>query len=271
LSKTSFNCSNVGANQVTLTVTDLSGNTNACTAMVTVTDNVAPTLVCKNATLPVTGTTALSPALVFNEGASFDNCSSVNLVGVTPSSFTCSNTGANTVTLTVADNSGNTATCQATVTVQGPIVSAVTTPEDCGQLNGTMAITVQNFVGQPAYSVNGGASYQLSNTFSNLGTGTYQVVVNFIGSNNCITPAISVQVGENVPVNTFTGAGDGINWINDLNWSLKVKPTNCHHVVIPAAKSAHLKSGQIGLARSIDVDLNGVLTVDLNAVLTVEQ
>lgn len=36
VSKTSFNCSNIGNNTVTLTVTDVSGNSSTCTAMVTV-------------------------------------------------------------------------------------------------------------------------------------------------------------------------------------------------------------------------------------------
>jgi len=51
LSKTSFNCSNVGANTVTLTVTDVNGNVSTCTATVTVQDNVAPVAICQNLTV----------------------------------------------------------------------------------------------------------------------------------------------------------------------------------------------------------------------------
>jgi PKD repeat protein len=40
VSKTSFNCSNIGANSVTLTVTDIHGNVGTCTATVTVVGEV---------------------------------------------------------------------------------------------------------------------------------------------------------------------------------------------------------------------------------------
>ncbi|MDV7397450.1 hypothetical protein RZS08_38970, partial [Arthrospira platensis SPKY1] len=41
-----FDCSNVGDNNVTLTVTDEAGNVNTCVATVTVEDNLAPTFTC---------------------------------------------------------------------------------------------------------------------------------------------------------------------------------------------------------------------------------
>lgn len=45
-SQTSFSCSDIGDNMVTLTVTDDNGNVSMCTATVTVTDTVAPVIVC---------------------------------------------------------------------------------------------------------------------------------------------------------------------------------------------------------------------------------
>jgi len=48
LDKTSFDCSNVGSNTVTLTVTDVNGNSNTGTAAVTVTDAINPTVTYKN-------------------------------------------------------------------------------------------------------------------------------------------------------------------------------------------------------------------------------
>ena len=44
LSKTTFNCSNVGPNIVTLTVTDACGKTATCTSIVTVVDNLPPVI-----------------------------------------------------------------------------------------------------------------------------------------------------------------------------------------------------------------------------------
>jgi subtilisin-like proprotein convertase family protein len=41
-----FDCSNVGANTITLIVTDTEGNSSSCTSTVTVEDNIAPEIVC---------------------------------------------------------------------------------------------------------------------------------------------------------------------------------------------------------------------------------
>src|SRR5207247_9464978 len=51
LDKTSFDCSNVGTNTVTLTVTDNNGNIATCTATVTVIDCVAPVALCQALTI----------------------------------------------------------------------------------------------------------------------------------------------------------------------------------------------------------------------------
>src|SRR5207248_642574 len=56
LSKTNFDCSNIGTNLVTLTVTDNNGNTQTCTATVTVQDQVAPLAVCQDLTVQLDAT-----------------------------------------------------------------------------------------------------------------------------------------------------------------------------------------------------------------------
>lgn len=112
-----FDCSHIGENTVTLTVSDAAGNTATCTAIVTVEDNVAPTASCQDLTvaLDANGTAAIVAADVDN--SSTDNCS-ISSLSVTPTTFDCSNTGVTTVTLTVTDANGNTSTCTADVTVE---------------------------------------------------------------------------------------------------------------------------------------------------------
>jgi gliding motility-associated-like protein len=116
VSPTSFTCANVGANTVTLTATDASGNTTSATAVVTVRDQVGPTVVTRPVTvqLNAAGQATITAAQVNN--GSTDACG-IASVTVNPSTFTCANLGANNVTLTVTDVNGNVSTGTAVVTV----------------------------------------------------------------------------------------------------------------------------------------------------------
>src|SRR5690606_40810530 len=108
----------VGNTTVELSVTDSDGNTATCEFTVTVLDNEAPVAVCQDLTLdldPVTGTVNITAADVNN--GSTDNCGIASMT-LDISSFDCSMIGANTVTMTVTDNSGNSTTCTSTVTIQ---------------------------------------------------------------------------------------------------------------------------------------------------------
>ncbi|NVJ45691.1 MAG: DUF5011 domain-containing protein, partial [Cytophagia bacterium] len=103
-------------NQVTLTVTDPSGNTASAIANVTVEDNVLPNVLTQDITvnLDATGSATITADQIDN--GSSDNCA-VESVELDITSFTCDDLGANTVTLTVTDVNGNLATGTATVTV----------------------------------------------------------------------------------------------------------------------------------------------------------
>jgi hypothetical protein len=112
------------------------------TFTITLKDVTAPTVVCKpfTANLNATGMVSIVPANVFQSGA--DNCGTVNLASVTPNSFTCSNIGANLVTLTVNDGNGNNATCNAIVTVSdvtAPVAKCKDITANLG-VNGTVTV-----------------------------------------------------------------------------------------------------------------------------------
>ncbi len=112
-----FDCSNVGENTVTLTVTDDNGNTSECTTTVTIFDGVAPICVSQDITVTLDNMGSATIVGADVDGGSSDICGDQLSFSVTPDTFTCDDIGENTVTLTVTDGSGNTSECTATVTV----------------------------------------------------------------------------------------------------------------------------------------------------------
>lgn len=117
LSKSTFNCSNLGPNIVTLTVTNVAGISSSCTATVTVKDLTKPVAKCKPASYAVgIGGTVIVPTSAIDNGST-DACTNPPNLSLTPNTFTCANTGANSVTLSATDGSNNTGTCVTTVTI----------------------------------------------------------------------------------------------------------------------------------------------------------
>jgi hypothetical protein len=117
-SKTTFFCSDLGLNQVTLTYTDAANNTENRTVYIMVVDGAPPVVVTQSATvsLDANGQYTLDPDEV--DGGSTDNCLLSNIKSVTPNQFDCDDLGPNTVTLTLEDAAGNTASATATVFVE---------------------------------------------------------------------------------------------------------------------------------------------------------
>lgn len=131
-SQTAFTCADIGSNNVTLTVTDGSGNTSTCIAVVTIVDNFAPTASCQNVTVFLDGTGNATIVAADIDGGSTDNCTAVTL-GASQTVFTCADIGTNNVTLTVTDGSSNSSTCVAVVTVSDTISPIITCPANTTQ------------------------------------------------------------------------------------------------------------------------------------------
>lgn len=117
----------MGANPVLFTVTDVNGNSSSCTAIVTVVDTVAPTVVCQNITvqLDASGVAFINAANI--DAGSFDACG-ISTMSINTNSFDCDDLGANNVVLSVTDINGNTASCTAIVTVQDNLDPVVNCP-----------------------------------------------------------------------------------------------------------------------------------------------
>ena len=138
---TAFTCADVGANTVTLTVTDGSANTSTCTSTVTVNDTVSPTASCQNITVYLDGAGNATITAADIDNGSTDNCSTVSL-SADITAFTCAEAGANTVTLTVTDGSANTSTCTSTVTVLDTISPIASCQNINAYLDGAGNVTI---------------------------------------------------------------------------------------------------------------------------------
>ncbi|MES2800793.1 MAG: HYR domain-containing protein [Bacteroidota bacterium] len=198
-----FTCANIGANAVTLTVTDNTGLTSSCISTVTVNDNSAPTAICQNQTvsLDATGNASVTAAMI-NNGSS-DNCS-IASIAVAPSTFTCANIGANSVTLTVTDGSGNAATCTATVTVQDILAPVVNTQDITVALDGagnaTITAAMINNISTDNCAI---ASMSVApNTFncSNIGANTVTLTVVDVNGNINTNTAVVTVTDTQLPV-----------------------------------------------------------------------
>ena len=121
LSRTEFNCADIGSPvQVILIGTDDFGNSASCTSQVTVLDTITPVINTKpfNLVLGSSGTATLLPADINN--GTYDNCGTVTL-SVTPDTFSCSDLGQKTVTLSATDSHGNTSTQDVTITISSTV------------------------------------------------------------------------------------------------------------------------------------------------------
>src|SRR6185295_4854237 len=113
----------LGTTTVTWTVTDGSGNTATCSQLVTVTDNVAPTITCPADVAVFTNSGCTATGVSLGSPSASDNCTVASTSNNHPSSTYA--LGTTTVTWTVTDGSGNTATCSQLVTVtdnQAPVI-----------------------------------------------------------------------------------------------------------------------------------------------------
>ncbi|WP_172594388.1 HYR domain-containing protein [Mariniphaga sediminis] len=132
---TSFNCSNVGTNPVELTVTDSNGNTSTCNAIVTVEDNISPTVATCPANISVASDPGNCTAVVNYTAPTFDdNCDGTGLPGTLSAGFSSGQAfpvGVTTVTYQYTDAAGNgPAECSFTVTVTDSEVPVITCPAD---------------------------------------------------------------------------------------------------------------------------------------------
>ena len=216
LDKSSFNCQDIGANTVTLTVSDVNGNSSSCTANITVVDTISPVAICKDIIIQLDagGNASITSGEV--DGGSNDNCG-ISSILVTPSSFTCSDVGANTVTLIVKDVNGNSSSCTGNVTVENPFAPVASCKDITVKLdeNGIAMIEAADIDNGSAATNCGIASMEVfPNMFScaDIGANTVTLTVKDVNGKEASCTA-TVTVKDDIPpvitcpsdIRTFSG------------------------------------------------------------------
>lgn len=121
ISKSEFDCNNLGSNTVTVTAKDFKGNATTSNCVVSVVDSIKPTLVLQtvNLYLNSSGSATLIPSQA-NKG-NFDNCG-ITKFTASKTLFSCSDLGSNSITFTAEDAAGNTISAVQSVNVLDTIV-----------------------------------------------------------------------------------------------------------------------------------------------------
>ncbi|MAQ75684.1 MAG: hypothetical protein CL613_05055 [Aquimarina sp.] len=206
LSETTFNCTNIGVNAVTLTATDNNGNQASATANITVEDSIAPTALTQDITVQLDNTGNVSITAAQIDNGSSDVCGIASL-SINTSSFTCSDVGNNVVTLTVTDNNGNESTETATVTVEDATAPTPISQDITIQLDntGNATITAEQ-IDNGSSDVCGISTITVSpNAFScsDIGANAVTLTVTDVNGNQTSTDAI-VTVEDTIAPNVIT-------------------------------------------------------------------
>jgi hypothetical protein len=276
LDKTSFNCSNVGSNTVTLTVTDVNGNSDSRTAVVTVVDDIKPVITAstvsnRNVIVDNAGCSYKVKGTEFDAAAT-DNCTvasySYTVSGQTTGNYSslagvAFNKGVSTVVVTATDVNNNTSISRSfTVTVTTSIAAYISSSNVLPQGTqpntiyvgytpaSTLTLKANPSGGGGTYTYNWTVSSNLQITGSNTGS-TVQVTTNTPGSASPYTVNLVVtdQFGCFVAAQTWTVKVIDVRCGNKNDKVLVCQKTSSttnpwvQICIAPAAVATHLGNG----------------------------
>ncbi len=201
----------IGTTTNTFEATDLAGNKTTCSFQITVTDNQAPTITCP-ANQSVNATSASGAVVTYTAPVGTDNCpgSVTTLTGgfASGSNFPI---GITTVTYTVTDAAGLTASCSFVVTVTGlpPAINCpqnITVNNDAGKCGANVDFAATETTGNPVSTI----SYSIApGTYFAVGTTTVTATAtNSIGSSSC---NFTVTVNDNERPTIIAPAAISVN------------------------------------------------------------
>jgi hypothetical protein len=208
-SSVTFNCNNVGSNNLILYVTDSQGQQDTCTAVVTVSDTLRPTVICAGTITALIGTNGAAIVSANQIGTSNDICGIQSLLinGSNVHTYSCNNLGQNTATYTAIDNNGNSSSCTTIVNIvdNNNNCSGGTAPVAiCANINTYVGNTGSAFVTAPQLN-NGSLN---ASSFLIYNAGSFQTTAFFgcnnIGTNNLILYVSNSQGQQDTCTATVT-------------------------------------------------------------------
>jgi hypothetical protein len=242
LSKTTFTCSNVGSNPVTLTVTDFDGNTATAVGNVTIVDTTVLTINCPGDIVANTDAGVCTAAITVGTATATGACiSTITGVRSDGKSLTAPYpAGVTNITWTVTRLNGQTANCTQKITVNVATLS-LSCPADKNVNSDAGLCTATVSVGTPA--ITGGCQTTVTGVRSdgNALTAVYPKGTTTItwtatsGDGQTATCNQTITVTDNQPPvfgSTSTVAGSvtvNVNsgtWMDVISWTLRDKFNN---------------------------------------------
>lgn len=220
LSSTALSCAAPGTQTVQLYGVDSAGNTDSCTATITVLDTIAPTIAnCPgNQSIPTNSAGCMATA-TWNLPTASDNCQGAVLTS-THNSGDAFPQGTTSVSYTAVDSAGNSAGCTFDITITNSLLVVLDSVSDAAcfdSLSGQAFITASG--GMPTYTYDwdhdGTGDLDDAANQSGLGAGTYNLSVT--DANGCVATtaatiaapaALSVTVDSTIAP-SVCGSSDG--------------------------------------------------------------
>ncbi|MEX2483293.1 MAG: HYR domain-containing protein [Brumimicrobium sp.] len=233
---------------VTVTVTDLSGNSSDCDFEVTINDVEDPVIDCPSDTVvTVNSTCDYSAPDLTGEVSGSDNCSSFGDMTITQDPVVgASLNGAEVIEITLTDENGNSTTCNVNVTPDDTIPPSVTCPADQFVSNGTDCdYEIDDFTTLANASDNctNVTLTQIPSPGTEIGTGLHMVeIIATDGVGNTDTCTFELEVTESISP-TIDCSSDTSSCDSIVNYDAPTVSDNCTGFSIAQIDGTGLTSG----------------------------
>lgn len=212
-----FDCDQLGEHEVSVTIFDAAGNGASATAIVTIVDNLAPSVTCPVSTTHCASDNVVNyPAPVAVDNCLVDDSGEWELLAGLPSGSAFP-PGVTTQTYAYTDASGNSGACSFDVIITQAVNIAADVLDDVnGQGLGAINLTVTGGTAPFNFKwTKDGQGFANTEDLNNLFAGLYTVEIT--DANGCVYQSASVEVG-----NTVVGVDEPL-WLQGVQ--LRPNPT----------------------------------------------